>query len=236
MKKICTIAESLNDYFYSFLSRIFIPFAKCNDCKCVFFSVQKFLFVAKFFSVYLSHVRVADYTVTHLTRSKVKDLMADTQSKVLTPLVELIVNDKVCVYYLIMVFCIDLENFNLKCYQNYQIQFYLVFFVKSEQCHIDSKTLFVCSQVVGESLVFSALLLCFTWGELHLLLEEFVPNNERSQCHDPNLYRNLEAIFTISSKTWKKLQTLATTRAPKKNCYLWVKNFRFCEIFMMIFM
>ena len=101
-----------------------------------------------------------------------------------------------------------------------------VFFVKSEQCHIDGKTLFGCSQVdMGESLVFSALLLCFT-----------VPNNERSQCHDPNLYRNLEAIFTISSKTWKKLQTLATTRAQKKNCYLWVKNFRFCEIFMMIFM
>lgn len=112
-----------------------------------------------------------------------------------------------------------------------------VFFVKSEQCHIDGKTLFGCSQVdVGESIVFSALLLCFTWGELNLLLEEFVPNNERSQCHDPNLYRNLEAIFTISSKTWKKLHTLATSRAQKKSCYLWVKNFRFCEIFMMIFM
>lgn len=128
MKNICTIAESLKDYFYCFLSRKFIPFfiqfALCNDRKRVFFSVQKFLFVAKFFSVYLSHVRVADYTVTHLTRSKVKDLMADTQSKVLTPLVELIVNDKVCVYYLIMVFCKDLENFNLKYYRNYQIQFY----------------------------------------------------------------------------------------------------------------
>ena len=100
MKKICTIAESLKDYFYFFSRKFipfFIPFALCNDCKRVFFSVQKFLFVAKIFSVYLSHVRVADYTVTHLTRSKVKDLMADTQSKVLTPLVEFIVTDKVCV-------------------------------------------------------------------------------------------------------------------------------------------
>lgn len=176
----------------------------------VFFSVQKFLFVAKFFSVYLSHVRVADYTVTHLTRSKVKDLMADTQSKVLTPLVELIVNDKVCVYYLIMVFCIDLENFNLKYYRNYQIQFYFPSWKKFSLWNQSSAILMVKRCLVVHRLM---------WGSLLYFLPFFYASpGENLICSWKSLsqiMRDPSAMTQISTEIWKP--SLPSAARPGRN-------------------
>lgn len=59
------------------------------------FQVKNFLFVAEIFAVFLSNVKIADYTITHLTRSKVKEVMADTQLNVLTPLAEIVTTEKV---------------------------------------------------------------------------------------------------------------------------------------------
>lgn len=70
-----------------------------NQCFSPFFIIsisgQKFLFVAEIFAVFLSNVKIADYTITHLTRSKVKEVMADTQLNVLTPLAEIVTTEKV---------------------------------------------------------------------------------------------------------------------------------------------
>uniref|UniRef100_A0A8W8LUW4 Nucleolar 27S pre-rRNA processing Urb2/Npa2 C-terminal domain-containing protein n=1 Tax=Magallana gigas TaxID=29159 RepID=A0A8W8LUW4_MAGGI len=131
---------------------------------------KKFLFVAEIFAVFLSNVKIADYTITHLTRSKVKEVMADTQLNVLTPLAEIVTSEKA-----------------------------------------------VCS----EPIVFSTLLLSYSWGELCLLLEEFVPESKRSGCHQQNVYKDLEAVFTISSNTWKELHTIATSTNQKRDLYLW---------------
>lgn len=58
-------------------------------------SAHKLLFVTELFAVVLSRVKVADYTITHLTRLKVKDLMAATQSKCITPLIKRVTGKKV---------------------------------------------------------------------------------------------------------------------------------------------
>lgn len=69
------------------------------QCFSTFFIIsisgQKFLFVTEIFAVFLSNVKIADYTITHLTRSKVKEVMADTQLNVLTPLAEIVTTEKV---------------------------------------------------------------------------------------------------------------------------------------------
>uniref|UniRef100_K1R8G8 Unhealthy ribosome biogenesis protein 2-like protein n=1 Tax=Magallana gigas TaxID=29159 RepID=K1R8G8_MAGGI len=126
---------------------------------------EKFLFVAEIFAVFLSNVKIADYTITHLTRSKVKEVMADTQLNVLAPLAEIVTSEK--------------------------------------------------------PIVFSTLLLSYSWGELCLLLEEFVPESKRSGCHQQNVYKDLETVFTISSNTWKELHTIATSTNQKRDLYLW---------------
>lgn len=131
---------------------------------------QKFLFVAEIFAVFLSNVKIADYTITHLTRSKVKEVMADTQLNVLTPLAEIVTTEKA-----------------------------------------------VCS----EPIMFSTLLLSYSWGELYLLLEEFIPESKRSECHQQNVYKDLEVVFSISSNTWKELHTIATCTNQKRDLYLW---------------
>lgn len=131
---------------------------------------QKFLFVAKIFAVFLSNVKIADYTITNLTRSKVKEVMADTQANVLTPLAKIVTTEKA-----------------------------------------------VCS----EPIVFSTLLLSYSWGELSLLLEEFVPENKRSACHYQNAYQDLEAILSMNSNTWKELHTTVISSNQKRDFYLW---------------
>lgn len=73
----CTLIKSMFQFFH------------------LFFSGKKFLFVAEIFAVFLSNVKIADYTITHLTRSKVKEVMADTQLNVLTPLAEIVTSEKV---------------------------------------------------------------------------------------------------------------------------------------------
>lgn len=73
----CTLIKSMFQFFH------------------LFFSGKKFLFVAEIFAVFLSNVKIADYTITHLTRSKVKEVMADTQLNVLTPLCEIVTSEKV---------------------------------------------------------------------------------------------------------------------------------------------
>ncbi|XP_056018532.1 unhealthy ribosome biogenesis protein 2 homolog [Ostrea edulis] len=133
-------------------------------------SAHKLLFVTELFAVILSRVKVADYTITHLTRLKVKDLMAATQSKCITPLIKRVTGKK-------------------------------------------SST--------PEPVLFSALVLSYFWGELRLLLDEFMFNDQRSHCHQQNIYRDLEAIFTTDSKTWKSLHMAVTSVGEKRDSYLW---------------
>ncbi|XP_061195582.1 unhealthy ribosome biogenesis protein 2 homolog [Saccostrea echinata] len=133
-------------------------------------SACKLLFVTKLFAVFLSHVKVADYTITHLTRLKVKGLMEETQSGIIAPLIERVADRKLS---------------------------------------------------TPEPVLFSALLLSYFWGELHFLLEAFNVGDQRSECHEQNIYRNLEVIFTIDSKSWKKVHTIVTDAGVKRNSYLW---------------
>ncbi|XP_062618204.1 unhealthy ribosome biogenesis protein 2 homolog [Saccostrea cucullata] len=133
-------------------------------------SACRLLFVTKLFAVFLSHVKVADYTITHLTRLKVKGLMEETQSRLIAPLIERVTGRK---------------------------------------------------STAPEPVLFSALLLSYYWGELHLLLEAFNVADQRSECHEQNIYRNLAVIFSIDSTRWKKIHTIATNAGVKRDSYLW---------------
>lgn len=79
--------------------------------------------------------------------------------------------------------------------------------------------------VCSEPIMFSTLLLSYSWGELYLLLEEFIPESKRSECHQQNVYKDLEVVFSISSNTWKELHTKATCTNQKRDLYLWVSTF-----------
>lgn len=79
-------------YFCTLIKSMFQFFHLTIECS---FSGKKFLFVAEIFAVFLSNVKIVDYTITHLTRSKVKEVMADTQLNVLTPLCEIVTSEKV---------------------------------------------------------------------------------------------------------------------------------------------
>ena len=176
-----------------------------------FFSVQKFLFVAKFFSVYLSHVRVADYTVTHLTRSKVKDLMADTQSKVLTPLVEFIVTDKVCVYFLIMVFLHRFGKLQFKVFSKLSILFSFM------------KIFFLWNQSSAMLMVKRCLVHRLMWGSLLCFLPFFSASpGENFICSWKSLsqiMRDPSAMTQISTEIWKP--SLPSAARPGRKSIPW---------------